>query len=52
MDFAAIYPIISLIIFFLFFMVLLALVKKMSKKRVDELSNIPFDNEELSNSTL
>ncbi len=52
MDYATIYPIVSLIIFFLFFVVLLALVKKMSKKRADELSNLPFEQEELSNSTL
>lgn len=51
-DHAQIYPMISLVIFFLFFVVLLALVKKMGKDRVKELSNIPFEKEELSNSTL
>lgn len=51
-DNAQIYPMISLIIFFLFFVVLLVLVKKMKKERVEELSNIPLDTEELSNSTL
>ncbi len=47
-----IYPMISLGIFFLFFVVLLVLVKKMKKERVEELSNLPFENEELTNSTL
>ncbi|MBL0356993.1 MAG: CcoQ/FixQ family Cbb3-type cytochrome c oxidase assembly chaperone [Chitinophagaceae bacterium] len=51
-DNAEIYPMISLVIFFLFFVVLLVLVKKMRKDRVTELSNIPFDKEELSNSNL
>jgi hypothetical protein len=47
-----IYPMISLLIFFLFFVILLVLVKRMGKSKLDELSNIPFDKEELSNSTL
>ena len=46
-----IYPMISLFIFFTFFIVLLVLVKKMKKDRVEQLSNIPFDKDELSNST-
>jgi hypothetical protein len=50
-DHAQIYPMISLVIFFLFFVVLLVLVKRMGKERSEELSNIPFDKEELSNST-
>ena len=45
-----IYPMISLTIFFIFFIVLLVLVKKMKKERVEELSNLPFDHEELTNS--
>ena len=49
---ANIYPMISLFIFFLFFIVLLVLVKKMKKERVTELSNIPFEKDELTNSTL
>lgn len=49
---ASIYPIISLFIFLVFFVVLLVLVKKMEKERVQELSNIPFDNTEITNSTL
>ena len=51
-DHAQIYPMISLVIFFLFFIVLLTMVKKMKKERVNELSNIPFEQDELSNSTL
>ncbi|MEO8862480.1 MAG: CcoQ/FixQ family Cbb3-type cytochrome c oxidase assembly chaperone [Ginsengibacter sp.] len=44
---AHIYAFISLCIFFLFFVVLLFLVKKMTKERVSELSNIPFDEAEI-----
>jgi hypothetical protein len=51
-DNAEIYPMISLIIFFLFFVVLMVLVAKMKKERINELSNIPLDKEELTNSTL
>lgn len=47
-----IYPIISLFIFFIFFVLLLVLVKRMKKERVDLLSRIPFDNDELTNSNL
>jgi len=49
---ANIYPMISLFIFLIFFIVLLVLVKKMKKERVTELSNIPFEEDELTNSTL
>ncbi len=42
-----IYAYISLFIFFLFFVGLLFFVKKMSKEKVSELSNIPFDEEEI-----
>lgn len=47
-----IYPMISLLIFFIFFIVLLVIVKKMRKEKVEELSNLPFNNEESINSTL
>ncbi len=47
-----IYPMISLLIFFVFFIVLLVLVKKMKKERVEELSNLPFEREEITNSIL
>lgn len=43
-DNAAIYPMISLFIFFSFFIVLLVFVKKMKKERVEVLSNLPLDN--------
>ena len=42
-DNISIYPIISLLIFFVFFITLLYIVKKMDKSRVAELSNIPLD---------
>jgi membrane-associated HD superfamily phosphohydrolase len=47
-----IYPMISLLIFFIFFIVLLVLVKKMNKERVETLSNLPLEKEELTNSIL
>jgi cytochrome c oxidase cbb3-type subunit IV len=47
---ANIYPMISLFIFLIFFIVLLVMVKKMRKERVTELSNIPFEKDELTNS--
>ena len=43
---AEIYPMISLLIFFLFFVVLLWFVLKMSKDRVETLSNLPLDETE------
>ncbi len=49
MQNADVYPIISLFIFFTFFMVLLVMVKKMKKEKVDRLANIPFDQEEPTN---
>ncbi len=51
-DNAQVYPIISLLIFFLFFTVLLVLVKKMRKENVERLSNLPLETEETANSTL
>lgn len=52
MAHAAIYPMISLFIFLLFFVVLLVLVKKMDKQKVAELSNIPLDDTEIIPSTI
>ena len=49
---AHVYPMISLFIFLIFFIVLLVLVKKMGKERVKQLSNIPFDTDEPTNSNL
>lgn len=46
-DNLSIYPVISLIIFFLFFMGLLYYVKKMDKKSIKEISNIPLDAGEI-----
>jgi cytochrome c oxidase cbb3-type subunit IV len=52
MNNANIYPMISLFIFLVFFIVLLVLVKKMGKERVTQLSKLPFDEEELNNPNL
>ena len=51
MDQAQVYPMISLIIFFLFFVVLLIYVKKMDKKSIATLSNIPLDETEQEKTT-
>lgn len=45
MDYATIYPLFSLMVFFLFFVILLVYVKKMDKQSVETLSNIPFEKE-------
>lgn len=42
MQDANVYPLISLFIFFLFFVVLLVGVKKMGKEKAKAMSNIPF----------
>jgi hypothetical protein len=52
MDHAAIYPVISLLIFFIFFVVLLVFVKKMDKKSIQILSNIPLEDAESQNNQL
>jgi cytochrome c oxidase cbb3-type subunit IV len=52
MNNANIYPMISLFIFLIFFIVLLVLVKKMRKERITELSNLPFEKDEIANSIL
>jgi cytochrome c oxidase cbb3-type subunit 3 len=41
----SIFPMISLSIFFLFFLALLVYVFKANKQHMTELKNIPFDNE-------
>jgi cytochrome c oxidase cbb3-type subunit IV len=43
MDHAQVYPMISLLIFFLFFVVLLVYVKRMDKGSTAALSKIPLD---------
>jgi cytochrome c oxidase cbb3-type subunit IV len=47
MDGINIYPMISLVIFFLFFVVLLYYVKKMDKTKVKEISRMPLDEGEI-----
>ena len=49
MENIAVYPMISLLVFFIFFIVLLYLVIRMDKKSVQLLSNIPFEREEETN---
>lgn len=49
MENIAVYPMISLLVFFIFFIVLLYLVIRMDKKSVQTLSNIPFETEEETN---
>ncbi len=45
-----IYPIISMLIFFTFFVLVTYLVMKTDKKEIDELSNMPLDgNNDLQN---
>ena len=52
MDHAQVYPMISLLIFFLFFVVLLVYVKKMDKASITTLSNIPLDEKEEQRTTI
>jgi cytochrome c oxidase cbb3-type subunit 4 len=47
-DHVAIYPMISLLIFFLFFVVLLVYVKKMDKGSIEKLANIPLENNDIN----
>jgi fructose-specific phosphotransferase system IIC component len=42
-DGVAIYPILSLLIFVIFFAVVITYVIRMKKKEVEEISNIPLD---------
>ncbi|MBI1835667.1 MAG: CcoQ/FixQ family Cbb3-type cytochrome c oxidase assembly chaperone [Flavobacteriia bacterium] len=48
-DGVAIYPIISLLIFVIFFAAVITLVIRMKKKDVEELSQIPFETSENEN---
>ena len=45
-DGVSIFPLISLLIFVLFFIVIAVMVWKMKKEEVTELENIPFENKE------
>ncbi len=40
-----IYPIISLLLFFIVFVTMLIIVMNISKKRIDEVSNLPFEDD-------
>ena len=44
-DGVEIYPIISLLIFFLVFVTMFIVVMKLPKKSIDEISQLPLDNE-------
>ena len=44
-DGVEIYPIISLLLFFLVFISMLVFVLKMPKQRIDEVSQLPLDND-------
>ena len=44
-DGVEIYPIISLVLFFLVFTTMSLIVLKMPKRNIDELSNLPLDND-------
>jgi len=45
MDGVEIYPIISLLLFFIVFVSMLIIVIKMPKKNIDEISQLPLDND-------
>jgi hypothetical protein len=45
MDGVEIYPIISLLLFFTVFITMLIIVIKMPKKNIDEISQLPLDND-------
>jgi hypothetical protein len=46
-----IYPVISLLIFFVFFVVLLYYVKKMDKNKIEEICKLPLDQHEQHDET-
>ena len=45
MDGVEIYPIISLLLFFIVFITMLIIVIKLPKKNIDEISQLPLDND-------
>lgn len=45
MDGVEIYPIISLLLFFIVFITMLIIVIKMPMKNIDEISQLPLDND-------
>jgi hypothetical protein len=52
MDRVDIYPIISLLIFFVFFIVMLYFVKKMDKSNVNDISKLPLENDDEYSETI
>jgi len=50
-DSISIYPVISLLIFFVFFVALLYYVKKMDKNKIEEVSKLPLDQQEQHDET-
>ncbi|GGD83597.1 CcoQ/FixQ family Cbb3-type cytochrome c oxidase assembly chaperone [Planktosalinus lacus] len=50
-DGIEVYPIISLLIFFIFFAILFIWVFTAKKNYIDQVSNIPLENEEDENTT-
>ena len=44
-DGVEIYPIISLLLFFLVFITMIVFVFKLPKRRIDEVSQLPLDND-------
>ncbi len=44
-DGVAIYPILALLTFFTVFIIMLFLVLKMKKKHIDEISNLPLEDD-------
>jgi cytochrome c oxidase cbb3-type subunit IV len=48
-DGVSIYPIISLIVFVIFFAVILIWMLKVDKKYIKKMENLPFENEEENN---
>lgn len=49
MDHISIYPIISLLIFFIFFVVLLGYVFKLDKNSINEISRLPLNDDTENN---
>ena len=49
MDNISIYPVISLLIFFVFFVVLIGYVIKLDKKSIQEISRLPLNDEAENN---
>jgi cytochrome c oxidase cbb3-type subunit 4 len=45
MEGVEIYPIVSLLLFFIVFITMLIIVIKMPKKNIDEISQLPLDND-------